>query len=433
MYPARVASRASALTAIAMACLVSPTATGAELACTVRSVQGATVTLACEGGVSPRVGDPVTLGLEVPGVGFVALEGAWKVTLIGPGGEAQAAPEAGPHGQPQAGTLARVETTATAAPPAPSASGPATAPDAGLPPIARAARIGVRIETTAEGDQGARISEVEPGSAAERAGLAPGDVVLTFGDTPTPTNLALVEAIRSRRPGERVRMRVLRFPSVVELDVVLAAPSLDDPNVQYVVGLAFLNGEGVPADAIAAETWFRRAAASGSPDAAAVLAGGGSQSPQPAPDAVSRFFAGQAGQASRPGVFVIGAETGNRPALYLVDPAIRQLVAASGATPLMPPDPIRIVPGEVPPAGVITQLVAGRGFLLYLELELKWASLGFAKDRITVTCFDPSGAKQWSEDAANTFAESRDHSTRILIDKITQKLRKRVGQACLRP
>ncbi|HSL19487.1 MAG TPA: PDZ domain-containing protein [Methylomirabilota bacterium] len=424
-------SLATAATALVVACLHAGDAGAAELGCTVRSVQGATVTLACDGGVSPRVGDPVTLGLEVPGVGFVALEGAWKVTLIGPSGEAQAAPEGGPHGQPQVGNLARVETEAAAAasPGPPAGAGVPAAAD-GLPPIARAPRLGIRVATPREGDQGARIEVVDPGSAAERAGLAPGDVVLTLGDTPTPDSAALVGAIRSRRPGERVRIRALRFPSVLELEAVLAAPSLDDPDLQFLVGMAYLNGDGVPPDPAAAETWLRRAAASGSADAAAVLA---PRPAQPAADDFSRFFAGQATRQADSGVFVIGAETGNRPAMYLVDPAIRQLVAASGATPLMPPDDIRITPGVVPPAGVIAQIIAGRGALLYIELELKWASIGFAKDRVTVTCYDPSGAKQWSEDAGNTFANSRDHSTQILIDKITKKLAKRTGQACLRP
>jgi hypothetical protein len=414
-----------------VACLVAVVAAdAAEMRCTVRSVDaGATVTLACEGGVTPRVGDPVTLGFEVPGVGFVAVEGAWSVSLIGPGGEVMAAPASTAHGHPQVGNLARVETTTATAAPGPPAGPGSAAPDDGLPPIAHAPRLGVHLATPSEGEQGARIEAVNPGSAAERAGLAPGDVVLSFGDVPTPDNAALVGAIRSRRPGERVRIRVLRFPSVVELDAVLAAPSLDDPNVQYLIGMAFLAGEEVPRDVAAADSWLRRAAAGGSSEAAAVI---------PPQSPVEDFFQGS-GAGALPGaqvpagVFIIGAETGNRPALYLVDPAIRQLVAASGATPLMPPDDIRITPGIVPPAGVIAQIIAGRGALLYLELELKWAAIGFAKDRVTVTCYDPSGAKQWSEDASNTFANSRDHSTQILIDKITNKLHKRIGQACLRP
>lgn len=93
---------------------VSPVAAG-DLQGAVRAVSGDVVTIRCEGGVSPNPGDPVTIGFDVPGVGFVPLEGSWAVSLIGPGGEVQAKPTTGQHGEPQVGHVALITTAAAVA------------------------------------------------------------------------------------------------------------------------------------------------------------------------------------------------------------------------------------------------------------------------------------------------------------------------------
>jgi putative serine protease PepD len=61
--------------------------------------------------------------------------------------------------------------------------------------------LGVKVEST---EQGAKISEITPGGAAEKAGLKAGDVITKFGDRRIDESDTLVAAVRSRAPGDKV-------------------------------------------------------------------------------------------------------------------------------------------------------------------------------------------------------------------------------------
>jgi S1-C subfamily serine protease len=58
--------------------------------------------------------------------------------------------------------------------------------------------------------KGALVVEVVPGSPAESAGLAPGDVVTKFGDRDVASSEALVEAVRAAKAGEQVTLTYRR-------------------------------------------------------------------------------------------------------------------------------------------------------------------------------------------------------------------------------
>ncbi|NEA32224.1 PDZ domain-containing protein [Streptomyces sp. SID13031] len=64
--------------------------------------------------------------------------------------------------------------------------------------------IGANVDMQFEG--GARVSEVQPKSAAVRAGLRTGDVITKINNQPVDTAEALIVAIRTHRPGENVRL-----------------------------------------------------------------------------------------------------------------------------------------------------------------------------------------------------------------------------------
>ncbi|WP_309114923.1 trypsin-like peptidase domain-containing protein [Saccharothrix sp.] len=66
--------------------------------------------------------------------------------------------------------------------------------------------LGVQVTDNQEG--GALVREVTPGGAADQAGLKPGDVITRLGDRPIDTSDALVAAVRSRTPGEKVELTV---------------------------------------------------------------------------------------------------------------------------------------------------------------------------------------------------------------------------------
>jgi Zn-dependent M28 family amino/carboxypeptidase len=84
------------------------------------------------------------------------------------------------------------------------------------PPAPRGRRVhgagtwlGVAADGHAPGD-GVPIGHVVPGSAAERAGLRDGDVLVRVGDAPVNTFEELRSAIRARQPGDVVRLVYLR-------------------------------------------------------------------------------------------------------------------------------------------------------------------------------------------------------------------------------
>jgi putative serine protease PepD len=88
--------------------------------------------------------------------------------------------------------------------------------------------LGVSARTEADGQNGevgtgARIERVEPGSAAEDAGLQVGDVVTAVGDRPVTTSTELTAAVRSQAPGEEVTLTVRRGGESRTVDVTLGS------------------------------------------------------------------------------------------------------------------------------------------------------------------------------------------------------------------
>jgi peptidase M28-like protein/PDZ domain-containing protein/PA domain-containing protein len=69
--------------------------------------------------------------------------------------------------------------------------------------------FGVMADGHGEGD-GLRVMGVVPGSAAERAGVAEGDVIVRFAGIPVAAFDEFQRAVRARRPGDRVSVLYLR-------------------------------------------------------------------------------------------------------------------------------------------------------------------------------------------------------------------------------
>jgi pimeloyl-ACP methyl ester carboxylesterase len=90
--------------------------------------------------------------------------------------------------------------------------------------LKRAASLGVALDASANG---AALSAVGPGSAAERMGLRAGDVVQAVDDQPLRNAGALVAALGRKRAGDTVAMTVRRGPETLTLSGVLAAPPLE--------------------------------------------------------------------------------------------------------------------------------------------------------------------------------------------------------------
>ena len=80
------------------------------------------------------------------------------------------------------------------------------------------AKLGVKVDQSAAN---AVISEVTPGSPAERIGLKRGDVIESFGGIKVDSGNQLIELVRERRVGESVRLQVRRGQSLFQLEVIL--------------------------------------------------------------------------------------------------------------------------------------------------------------------------------------------------------------------
>ncbi len=71
--------------------------------------------------------------------------------------------------------------------------------------------------------QGVLVSNVEKGGAAERAGLAAGDVILAFNDKPLLDAGELPAAVASMQPGSRIELKIWREGRERSLDAKLDA------------------------------------------------------------------------------------------------------------------------------------------------------------------------------------------------------------------
>jgi len=93
--------------------------------------------------------------------------------------------------------------------------------------------LGVSVQEIGEGTakvlglekaEGALVNAVTPGSPAERAGVEPGDVILRFGEQEIRGPDDLVAAVRERKPGDEVEVRLVRKGGKRKVAVTLAAP-----------------------------------------------------------------------------------------------------------------------------------------------------------------------------------------------------------------
>lgn len=73
----------------------------------------------------------------------------------------------------------------------------------------------------AENPKGLRFADVREGSPAHKAGLRAGDILTEFDGKPVQNLYDFTYALRSKKPGEEVRVKVLRGEEVIETRVVL--------------------------------------------------------------------------------------------------------------------------------------------------------------------------------------------------------------------
>jgi putative serine protease PepD len=83
--------------------------------------------------------------------------------------------------------------------------------------------LGVTVATVIGG--GVRIASVQPGGPAAKAGLRPGDVIVSIDGQPTPTTVELQTVLAALKPGQTVDVDVVRQDgSKATLKVTLGKP-----------------------------------------------------------------------------------------------------------------------------------------------------------------------------------------------------------------
>ena len=77
------------------------------------------------------------------------------------------------------------------------------------------------------GRRGALVAEVTPGGPADRAGLRAGDAILALNGEPLASSADLTRRVGQARPGERLRLEVLRDGRALALELVAAQRPAD--------------------------------------------------------------------------------------------------------------------------------------------------------------------------------------------------------------
>ncbi|MFS8069225.1 MAG: PDZ domain-containing protein, partial [Byssovorax sp.] len=88
-------------------------------------------------------------------------------------------------------------------------------------------RLGVALEDVASGDRGAVVTRVEDGSAADKAGIKDGDVIVRFAGEDVRSAAQLARVVRETPPGRTVNVEVTRAGAAQTLPVTLAKPDRD--------------------------------------------------------------------------------------------------------------------------------------------------------------------------------------------------------------
>ena len=219
----------------------------AELKGTVVEVAGTTVKIRLEGEKLPSVGDKVQIGSDVPGVGFVAVEGTWRVSQAD-GQVIVATPDGAAAGKPTPGMAARVDSAAPQERPrrVPGTGTPATSRVDPKPRLEATGRpwLGVGLcglaaayaaQLGADEVRGVLVTEVFAGSPADKVGLMPEDIITGVDARPVAAPGELVETLGAMRPGQRVRVHVFRERAERMLEVELAGmlPDTEATLVDY--------------------------------------------------------------------------------------------------------------------------------------------------------------------------------------------------------
>jgi serine protease Do len=71
--------------------------------------------------------------------------------------------------------------------------------------------------------EGVLVSQVHPGTGAEKAGLASGDIIMSVDDKPVKNVGELVKEIQKKKVGEKVKLNIIRGGKPLTIEVTTAS------------------------------------------------------------------------------------------------------------------------------------------------------------------------------------------------------------------
>lgn len=147
----------------------------------------------------------------------------------------------------------------------------------GPPPPARLKSVGyVGLEfenvTASEKNAGIRITKIEDHGTASRTDLARNDVISQLNGSPVASTKHLIEAIRSREPGDSVQLTVIREGEARTVELLIGdwlelnwnAAQTGNADAMRHLAYAFRRGEVVKRDFGENREWLKRAGQAGS-------------------------------------------------------------------------------------------------------------------------------------------------------------------------
>lgn len=107
-------------------------------------------------------------------------------------------------------------------------TGPGPAAKGDKPRASAPGYLGIQATDASKGDDPAEIGSVLPNTAAEKAGLKAGDVILKIGATKTPSFDSLREAVMAMKEGDEIEITYRRGAAEKKVKVKLGARPPDD-------------------------------------------------------------------------------------------------------------------------------------------------------------------------------------------------------------
>jgi len=120
--------------------------------------------------------------------------------------------------------------TASAPPTTAAASGPASNGQPNNGGSVSHAQLGVSLEPTTDGQAGAQVSAVSPGSAADKAGVQQGDVITTVDGKAMKSGDDVAGAISAKSAGDTVELTISRNGTTTTVTATLDAKSSSTPS-----------------------------------------------------------------------------------------------------------------------------------------------------------------------------------------------------------